>query len=65
MQELKALASPVHLEFQGELTSRDDCDGGVWSQFRLQLSDMARHSTIVIEQERWFANNGNPHKLFR
>ena len=64
MEELKALASPVHLELQGELTIRDDYDGGVWSHFRQQLSNMAPHSAIVIEQERWFDNNGNPHEFF-
>ena len=65
MEELKALASPVHLVLQGELTICDDYDGGVWSQFRQQLSTMAQHSKIVIEQERWFDNNVNPHELFR
>ena len=64
MEELKALASPVHLESQGELTIPDDYDGGVWSQFRQQLSNMAQHSGIVIEQERWFENIGNPHEFF-
>ena len=29
MEELKALASPVHLELQGELTIRDDYEGGL------------------------------------
>ena len=59
MEELKALGSPVHLELQGELTIRDDYDGGLWSQFRQQFSNMAQHSAIVIQQERWFDNNGN------
>ena len=29
MEELKALASPAHSELPGELTIRDDYDGGV------------------------------------
>ena len=29
MEELNALASPVHLELEGELTIRDDYDGGM------------------------------------
>ena len=65
MEEPKALTSPVHLDLQGELTIRDDYDGGVPSQFRQQLSNMAQHSVIVIEQQRWFDNNGNPHDFFR
>ena len=65
MEELMALASPVLLELQGELTICDDYDGGVWSQFRQQLSNMAEHLAIVIEQERWFDNNGNPHEFVR
>ena len=63
-EELKALASPVHLDLQRELTICDDYDGGIWSKFRQQLSNMAQHSMIVIEQERWFDNNGTPHEFF-
>ena len=64
MEELKALASPVRLELQGELRTRDDYDGGVWSQFCQQLSNMAQHSAIVIEQERWFDKNGTHTNFF-
>ena len=65
MEELKALASPAHLELQGELTIPDDHDGGVLSQFRQRLSNMAQHSAMVIEQERWFDNNGSSPEFFR
>ena len=64
MEELKALASSVHLELQGELTIRDDYDCGIWSKSHQQRTNMAQHSTIVIHQDRWFDNNGNPPELF-
>ena len=50
-EELKALASPVHLELEGAMTIRDDYDGGTWSKSRPQLSNTVQHSTILIDQE--------------
>ena len=63
MEQLKAFASPVQLELQGELTICDNYDGGIWSKLRQQLSNMGQHSTIVIEQETCSDNNGNSHKF--
>ena len=51
MEELKALASPVHLELQGESTIRDDYDGGI-------MVHMVQISSAILQYGTTFNDRG-------
>ena len=64
MEKLKALAPMFELELHGESTICEDYNDGVWNEIRQQIATMSRHSSVVIEQERWFDESGQPHEFF-